>query len=345
MTRFAGGDYRVPFRFGGVLKPTIILAVVVLAMSGTSAVVDAANGWNHKALPNERQASAIVGGFSKSGARYYHDGLVYIRSNGFKVGSKTISDVVELGKRHREDSHRAGSVPANNVSEPASDALPSLLTFIFLLGLFIFFMTRKRRPSSNVVTTPTGPSEYELARTCAIVPISVPGMMLHKGEVFYLRTDGDVDVIAEHHHAEYIGGYAGVSMRVMRGLSVRTGSSRGTRLDRTTLDVDDHGTLYVSNQRVLFVGGRKTVDIPFTRLVGVEAFVDGMKVNRSNAKPLVLQTGSQREAVILQRIMANDLQPPRPVQPTAPPPHPVSTNPPPAYGEPGPTGEGAPQAT
>lgn len=106
-------------------------------------------------------------------------------------------------------------------------------------------------------------------------------------------------------------------MRVMRGVSVRTGSSRGKRVDRTTLDVDDHGTLYLFSQRVLFVGGRKTVDIPCTRLVGVEPFEDGMKVNRSNAKPLVLRTGSQREPVILQRIMANDLQPPRPIQPTA----------------------------
>ena len=322
------------------MKPTILVAAIALAVYVTSAGADAANGWNHKALNDERQASAIVEGFSKSGARLYHDGLVYVHRNGIRIGSKTISDVVELGRHHRDAFARSDTVTTNAASKAPTGGIPSLLTALSLLfGLFLFIVARKRRPISVAEPIQPGPSEYDLARTCAIVPISVSGVMLHKGETFYLEARG-ADAIAEHHHAEYVGGYAGVSMRVARGLSVHTGSSRGKREDRVTLDVDDSGTLYLSNQRVLFVGGRKTVDIPFSRFVGVEAFADGLKVNRSNAKPLVLRTGSQREAVILRRIVSNDLQPPRPVQPIAiPEPVPTDTQP---HDEPEPSGETAP---
>lgn len=326
------------------MKPTILVAAIALAVYVTSAGADAANEWNHKALNDERRASAIVGGFSKSGARFYHDGLAYVRGNNISVGSKTISDVIELGKHHGDNPHRT-LVPkptrASSNSSPAS--VSAWLAWMTVIGIVIFAFKKKRRSSSADSPIISRPSEYELAQTCSIDPISVPGLLLHKDEVFYLRTNGDVAVIAEHHHAEFVGRSAGVSMRVMRGVSVRTGASRGHRVDRTTLDVDDHGTLYLSNQRVLFVGGRKTVDIPFTRLVGVEPFVDGLKVNRSNAKPLVLKTGSQREAVVLQRIIANDLQPTRPIQPTTLP-DPVSTDLQP-HVEPGQSSEGMPKST
>jgi hypothetical protein len=289
------------------LKRTVLMAFVIILFEGTSAVAGAVNGWNHKAVNNEAKASAVVGGFSKSGARDYHEGLVYVRGRGLAVGSKTISDVVEIGKRHP----RAASTPAIAATPRSGVGAGTVLLWLGIFAIVVVIMARRKRLSVIPTNAPTGPSAFELAKTCAIVPITVAGLLPHKSELFYLSTESNVAAIAEHHHAEYVGGYSGVSVRLMRGLSVRSGSSRGKKVDRTSVDVDDYGTLYLSNQRVVFVGGRKTVDIPFSRLVSVEPYVDGLKVNRTNASPLVLRTGSQREAVILQRIIANDLEAPQ----------------------------------
>lgn len=143
------------------MKPTILVSVIILAVGGTSAVADAANGWNHKALNDERQASAMVGGFSQSGARYYHDGVVYLRGNGIKVGSKTISDVVGLGKHHSDSPHRTPAHErAGAGSQPSAGGFGAGLAWLTIIGVVIFALTRKRRASSGAVPTSTGPSVY-----------------------------------------------------------------------------------------------------------------------------------------------------------------------------------------
>lgn len=306
---FATAAHLVPYDSGDDLKPVIIVALVLLSLLGITGVAGASNAWNHKALNDEREASATVGGFSKPGAKDYHDGLVYIREHGIKVGSKTISDVVELGKLHHATFHR--QVADQRATSPPSSGGEGWAAAVLLVivGYALFAMNKTIRPQASRNNQTRGQSEVEHAKTCAIVPIPAPGLLPHKDETFYLSTANNVETIAEHHHSEFVGGYAGISVPIMRRFSIRTGTSRGRKVDRITVDVDDSGTLYFSNQRVVFIGNLKTIDIPFSRLVAVEPYVDGLKINRSNASPLVLRTGSQSEAVILQRIMANDLDP------------------------------------
>jgi hypothetical protein len=132
----------------------------------------------------------------------------------------------------------------------------------------------------------------------------------HKDERFYLSCDV-AQLIAEHHHARYVGSYGGFSFRVARGVYAKTGASRGRRVDSVTLDVDDTGALYASNQRIVFVGSRRTIDVPLSRVVNIDAYTDGFKINRSNGSAIVIRTGRATTAIVLRRIFAGEIVDPK----------------------------------
>ena len=78
-----------------------------------------------------------------------------------------------------------------------------------------------------------------------------------KGEVTHIELNAtlqkEVTLLA---HREYKGGGAGVSVRVAKGVRVRTGGGRGvgyTVIDGTQMQTEDEGILAVSSQRLVFL--------------------------------------------------------------------------------------------
>ncbi len=286
-------------------KPCGALIVALLIFPAGHSSAEAAGAWNHKAVADERRASGLVGGFSPSGTLEYRAGLVYLQKRRVVIGMYTIAEVVAKGKQHPLLS-RISAPPAE--SPQSGSPLGGLLLLSLLLGAAFWFAGRNKRGTVAPARREAAQSERERqeALTAPIVPIPAPGIAAHAGEQFYYCR-ANVEAIAEHHHASYVGGSAGVSMRVARGLYVRTGGSRGKRLDSISLDVDDSGTLYVSNQRVVLIGSRRTIDEPFGKIVSVDAYVDGLKLNRSNLAAVVLRTGSPGAGIILRRVMAGEL--------------------------------------
>ena len=161
----------------------------------------------------------------------------------------------------------------------------------------------------------------ERYRDGALMPIA-SNIIAKKGELFYWRCD-NVMSRSEHTHSRYVtrrtgqrsGGYAGVSFRVARGVYLHSGAyggpsssvSVGERETWTSVDTDDEGTLWLSNQRLILMGNRREIEIPYKSVTSVTPYFDGLRVDTANHKPLLLHSRSPREAVVLQRLIAGQI--------------------------------------
>jgi hypothetical protein len=110
-----------------------------------------------------------------------------------------------------------------------------------------------------------------------------------RGEVIHLQSHAAL--LKEMAIRQWQGGYGGVSFRVAKGVSFRTGQVKGKSVVvGTEMKMEDTGVLSLTSSRVVFLGDRKTIDIPYTKLVGLDVFSDG----------ITLQSSSRQNAVHVQ---------------------------------------------
>lgn len=106
-------------------------------------------------------------------------------------------------------------------------------------------------------------------------------IMLKRGEIAHLESAAQL--LKEVQIKEFRGGSRGVSFRIAKGVSYRVGASRGRmHVIGTELQVQDEGTLMVTSQRAVFAGTRKTVEVSFAKLIGLNVFNDGIQFHVSN---------------------------------------------------------------
>lgn len=129
-----------------------------------------------------------------------------------------------------------------------------------------------------------------LLRIDAVTELPVedaPGIILKTGEICHYSTSAHM-VTTKNIVTGYKGGSVGASVKVAKGFYLRTGSSRGTpiREDVRTLH---HGTLYMTNQRIIFVG-EKGFDYQISKLTALTPMgYDG----------LTLQFGTKNYSLIM----------------------------------------------
>lgn len=76
------------------------------------------------------------------------------------------------------------------------------------------------------------------------------------------------------------GTYGGPSFRVAKGVYFRTGTSRSYSESHEELKDIDGGDFTITNQRIVFAGARKTINIPFKKIIGIEAFSNSLIVHK-----------------------------------------------------------------
>ena len=114
-----------------------------------------------------------------------------------------------------------------------------------------------------------------------LVPKDYDRLMLEGAEQLYLSADARL--MKEAVDREYRGGYSGVSFRVAKGVRVSSGGMRGKSVvTGSHIEVADEGSLFVTSTRVVFVGNRSTMEIPYAKLVSMEGFSDGVRFSMSN---------------------------------------------------------------
>ena len=106
--------------------------------------------------------------------------------------------------------------------------------------------------------------------------------LLRKGEeAVYLETEAAL--MKEVAIREYQGAYGGFSFRIAKGVRYSTGRTRGRSVVvGTELQVADEGVLSVSSTRAVYLGGKKSIEFPYAKLMSIEVFDDGIRLHSSN---------------------------------------------------------------
>lgn len=115
------------------------------------------------------------------------------------------------------------------------------------------------------------------------VPLTVP-VMLTKGEKI-IWVYGNVTMLQEKITREYIGGSRGVSYRICKGLTYRTGSFKGSPVERSSMERVGTGELVITDKNFFFHCTTASFKIPYKILVGLTPYSDGLEVHKEAAKP------------------------------------------------------------
>ncbi len=90
----------------------------------------------------------------------------------------------------------------------------------------------------------------------------------------------------------YTGRSQGVSVRVMKGVYYRVGAFKGHPVDTTERTHVDTGLVVLTDRNIYFAGSRKSLRLPYSKIVSFEPFSDGVGVIRdaATAKPQIFVT-------------------------------------------------------
>jgi hypothetical protein len=127
-----------------------------------------------------------------------------------------------------------------------------------------------------------------------------PPIILKRGETAHLTLNADL--LKEVVQREFRGGSRGVSFRIAPGVRYHVGSFRGhSVVTGTSMETADSGQLTITSQRVVYTGVRKTLDMPYAKLDGLNVFTDGIQFhmsNRQNPPVFRVRSGPLAAAVI-----------------------------------------------
>lgn len=115
-------------------------------------------------------------------------------------------------------------------------------------------------------------------------------IILGKKETVLWAYNG-VNLYQEKITREYVGRSGGFSFKVMKGVYYRTGRMKGHPVERSSMELQGHGTLYVTNKNLIFYSQTKGIKIPFNKIVGITPYSDGIEVHKdgANVKRITMQ--------------------------------------------------------
>ncbi len=126
----------------------------------------------------------------------------------------------------------------------------------------------------------------------------VTGRMSSEGLPFLFQKSEDliwafnhVDFYQNTTRTEYVGGSQGVSIRLTKGVYYRTGSFRGKPVKVDELKHQGTGMLAITTKHVYFWSPNKAFKVPFAKLISMETFEDGIRIQRdgTTTKPQIFK--------------------------------------------------------
>ncbi len=102
----------------------------------------------------------------------------------------------------------------------------------------------------------------------------------------------------------YVGGSRGVSVRVMKGVSYRVGSSRSTPI-RESVTIRNPGTLIVTNKRIVFTGSGKSFSIGYKQLLSFVPYNNGIGLQKSTGNEHLLELPNFQASEITFKVLEN----------------------------------------
>jgi len=96
-------------------------------------------------------------------------------------------------------------------------------------------------------------------------------VMLHNGEGVFLVAQGAALVEPKRLPGHWVGGYSGISFRVMKGVRYHVGGSRGQYVAGPEVPTPvSIGTATITSQRVVFQSGNEAREFAFSKLIGYQ---------------------------------------------------------------------------
>jgi hypothetical protein len=124
------------------------------------------------------------------------------------------------------------------------------------------------------------------------LPVFEGGQLIpKKGEIVHIETSAAL--MKEVAVREWQGRSQGVSFRVAKGVRYRVGSTRGHLVTvGTQLQIADTGRIAVTSKRVVYLGTRKSIEMPFAKIMGMHLYTDAIQFSLSNRQsaPLIKVT-------------------------------------------------------
>lgn len=115
-------------------------------------------------------------------------------------------------------------------------------------------------------------------------------IVLQKGETVIWAFNG----VASHEtrtRRHFVGGSAGVSVRVAKGVYLRTSAFRGHPVEKTEMVHADTGALIITNKNLFFQGAFGVVKLPVRKLAAIDPYSDGigLQLDTASAKMRLFQ--------------------------------------------------------
>lgn len=142
----------------------------------------------------------------------------------------------------------------------------------------------------------------------AAIPVVPVSIALQRGETCHFAAPCQWWELRTRTVRSVSSGFSG-SVRIMKGVRYRVGSTRTHRVTQTELTQLDAGRAYITNKRIIFDGNVANKTIRLSALIGFELFSDGIKLEKSAGKsPYLLlgvsAEGMERAGVILSELLA-----------------------------------------
>jgi hypothetical protein len=115
---------------------------------------------------------------------------------------------------------------------------------------------------------------------------------LQKGEQIVWASNG-VQYFEAQSRREWVGQSAGVSLRVAKGVYLRSGGSHGMPIETTSLVPLGTGFFALTDRHLYYAGDAKSFRVSYQKIVSIKPYEDGVAIVRdaSGAKPQIFITG------------------------------------------------------
>lgn len=120
-------------------------------------------------------------------------------------------------------------------------------------------------------------------RRAVLLGLAEGGQFIQAGTALFLKKDESAvyetaaDLLKEVTDREFRGGSQGVSIPLGHGVRYRAGAMRGHVVTiGTHWAPTDTGALTVTDQRIVYHGGRKTLEFPFAKLATLNVYTDAI---------------------------------------------------------------------
>jgi len=91
--------------------------------------------------------------------------------------------------------------------------------------------------------------------------------------------------------------YGGPTVRVAKGVLFRLGGASARSESHEEIRVIDQGSLILTNKRLIFIGSKRTNNIDIRKIMAIEAYKDGIELQRENKQKTKYFTGTDKTSV------------------------------------------------